>query len=71
MGKKEDIFKPVSPIAQRQYITEATSPIKLSSILSSSMGEIKGGLSQSIKITPKPLSSVSLNKVRKLVKYSH
>lgn len=60
--KKDDIFKPVSPLAQRPFITEATSPVKLASILSSGISEVKGGLSQSFKITPKPLSTVSLNK---------
>jgi hypothetical protein len=63
MDKKEDIFKPLSPIAQRPYITEATSPVKITSILPSSVSDGKGGLSQTIKIMPKPLNPISLNKV--------
>jgi nuclear pore complex protein Nup98-Nup96 len=66
LNKKEDIFKPVSPIAQRPYITEATSPAKVTSSLTSSVqgAELKavGGLSQTIRITPKALTTISLNK---------
>jgi type II secretory pathway pseudopilin PulG len=67
MSKKEDIFKPLSPIAQRPYITEATSPVKITSILPSSVSDSKGGLSQTIKIAPKPLNTISLNKVNKII----
>jgi nuclear pore complex protein Nup98-Nup96 len=70
---KDDIFKPVSPIAQRPYITEATSPQKAASPLASSIGggysgisDFKGGLSQPIRVTPKPLSQISLNKKQDL-----
>jgi nuclear pore complex protein Nup98-Nup96 len=81
---KDDIFKPVSPIAQRPYITEATSPQKTSaSPLAGSMGsssgmcsgngysgmgggDFKGGLSQPMRVTPKPLSQISLNKKQDL-----
>jgi hypothetical protein len=55
----------LSPIAQRQYIAEATSPVKIASLVSTSgLSDMysKGGLSQTIKITPKPLSTISLNK---------
>jgi hypothetical protein len=83
---KEDIFKPVSPLAQRPYIAEATSPQKCatspmsaaaalatssamaaSHFLSSSSGsnssgiDFKGGLSQPMRVTPKPLAQISLN----------
>ncbi len=54
---KEDILKPISPMAQRPYITEATSPQKTAPIT-----DFKGGLSQPVKLTTKPLSSISLNK---------
>ena len=71
-NKNESIFNPISPLAQRQYILEATSPTKVvvSSTTSGGNGEshsmsmmMKGGLSQSLKLTPKPLTSISLNKV--------
>lgn len=63
LNKKEDILKPVSSIAQRPYITEATSPAKVvSSEAPSTTGPyFRGGLSQSIKITPKALNTISLN----------
>ena len=63
LNKKEDILKPVSSIAQRPYITEATSPAKVvaSEAPSSSGPYFRGGLSQSIKITPKALNTISLN----------
>lgn len=76
---KEDMLKPVSPAAQRPYITEATSPQKQlnsSSFLHASASspqlnsghqqqigsDFKGGLSHSIRLTPKPLAQISLNK---------
>ncbi|CAF0852273.1 unnamed protein product [Brachionus calyciflorus] len=60
-SKKEDIFKPVSPIAQRPYITEATSPPKVPNVLSqiTQPSEYKGGLSQTLKLTTKPLTQIS------------
>ena len=72
---KEDIFKPVSPQAQRAYIAEATSPQKVASPLTGgggggggggSAGDFKGGLSQPVRITPKPLAQISLNKKQDL-----
>lgn len=67
LSKKDEIYNPVSPLAQRQYIAEATSPGKLTSILSSGISEIKGGLSQPIKLSTKPLGTISLNKVSLIV----
>ena len=61
MSKKEQMFQPVSPIAQRPYITEATSPVKHT--FPSGISDLKGGLSQNIKLTPKPLTQISFNKV--------
>ncbi|RNA23314.1 nuclear pore complex Nup98-Nup96 isoform X1 [Brachionus plicatilis] len=55
-SKKEDIFKPVSPVAQKPYITEATSPTKVPSFLNQTLPEYKGGLSMTLKLTPKPIT---------------
>lgn len=68
LSKREDILKPLSPIAQRQYISEATSPSKVTTVAapisacSSLTSEFKGGLSQPLKITPKVLSTISMNR---------
>ena len=74
-NKNDSIFNPISSLAQRQYILEATSPTKVvvsstTCAMSGGNGEshsmpmmMKGGLSQSLKQTPKPLTSSSLNKV--------
>lgn len=68
LSKREDILKPLSPIAQRQYIADATSPPKVTTIVapisgsSSLMTDFKGGLSQPLKITPKVLSTISMNR---------
>ncbi len=63
MKKDADIFNPVSPLAQRAFLNEAQSPTKVSSLLTAGGGDVKGGLSQTMRITPKPLSTISLNKV--------
>jgi hypothetical protein len=65
--KNENIFNPISPLAQRQYIIEATSPTKVTSVssainLNNEMSSNKGGLSQTIKLQPKALANISLNK---------
>jgi len=72
--KNDSICDPISPLAQRQYILEATSPTKVvvsstsgansqSDNSSMSMTMMKGGLSQSLKLQPKALTNISLNKV--------
>ena len=66
---RDEVLGPVSPLAQQAYIAEATSPLRLAALLASAAGggaDVRGGLSHSLKITPKPLSSISLNKVSAL-----
>jgi type II secretory pathway pseudopilin PulG len=65
---RDEVLAPVSPLAQQAYIAEATSPLRLTALLAAAAGgaDARGGLSHSLKITPKPLSSISLNKVSAL-----
>ena len=61
---KRDILKPISPMAQNQYLNELTSPSKITSIIPASVSamDLKGSLSQTLKITPKALSTISMSK---------
>jgi nuclear pore complex protein Nup98-Nup96 len=65
IDKRDDILKPVSPIAQRPYIVEAMSPSKRNSGVGVGFlpgSDLRGGLSQPVRLTPKALTTVSLNK---------
>lgn len=49
-NKKDDILKPVNPVAQKPFMTDSTNIVK-------------GGLSQTIRITPKSINVAAITKV--------
>jgi hypothetical protein len=50
LEKKDEILKPINPIAQKAFMTDTTNIVK-------------GGLSPSVKLTPKPVSLATSAKV--------
>lgn len=56
-SKKDEILKPVNPIAQKSFMTDTTNLVK-------------GGLTQSIKLTPKSINVTAITKVRLFLKKS-